>query len=40
MAKVYVSSTYRDLQEYRELVRIVLHRMMHEDVAMEYYFAW
>jgi len=37
MAKVYVSSTYADLQECREQVRLVLRRMGHEDVAMEYY---
>jgi GTPase SAR1 family protein len=39
MAKVYVSSTFIDLQEYREKVRTVLRRMGHEDVAMEYYVA-
>lgn len=37
MAKIYVSSTYQDLQEYREKVRIVLRRMGHEDISMEYY---
>jgi Domain of unknown function (DUF4062)/HEAT repeats/NACHT domain len=39
MAKVYVSSTFLDLREYREKVRTVLRRMGHEDVAMEYYVA-
>ena len=39
MAKVYVSSTFQDLQEHREKVRAVLRRMGHEDVAMEYYVA-
>ena len=39
MAKIYISSTYVDLQEYREKVQRVLRRMGHEDVAMEYYVA-
>ncbi|HLG13796.1 MAG TPA: DUF4062 domain-containing protein [Blastocatellia bacterium] len=39
MARVYVSSTFIDLQECREQVRLVLRRMGHEDVAMEYYVA-
>ena len=39
MAKIYVSSTYTDLQDYREQVRLVLRKMGHEDVAMEYYVA-
>ncbi len=39
MAKIYVSSTYTDLQEYREKVRLVLRRLDYEDVAMEYYVA-
>ena len=39
MAKVYVSSTYLDLQDYREQVRIALRSVGHEDVAMEYYTA-
>lgn len=37
MARVYVSSTYLDLAECRESVRLTLRRMHHEDVAMEYY---
>src|SRR5919201_6159566 len=39
MAKIYVSSTYLDLQEYRAQVERVIRRMGHEDVAMEYYVA-
>lgn len=39
MANVYVSSTYLDLKECRESVRLALRRMKHEDVAMEYYVA-
>jgi HEAT repeat protein len=39
MARVYVSSTYNDLKECREQVRLALRRTGHEDVAMEYYVA-
>jgi hypothetical protein len=39
MAKIFVSSTYLDLQEYREQAGLVIRRMDHEDVAMEYYVA-
>ncbi len=39
MAKIYVSSTYLDLQDYRTQVERVIRRMGHEDVAMEYYVA-
>jgi hypothetical protein len=39
MAKVYVSSTYQDLQDYRRRVSLALRAMGHEDVAMEYYVA-
>jgi len=39
MAKVYVSSTFLDLQEHRRQVSSVIRRMGHEDVAMEYYVA-
>jgi hypothetical protein len=39
MARIYVSSTYADLTECREQVRLILRRMGHEDVAMEYYTA-
>ena len=39
MAKIFVSSTFKDLKDYREKVRLVLRQMNHEDVAMEYYVA-
>ena len=39
MAKIYVSSTYLDLQEHRAQVERVIRRMGHTDVAMEYYVA-
>ncbi|MBG0817578.1 DUF4062 domain-containing protein [Planomonospora sp. ID82291] len=39
MAKVYVSSTFQDLAECRERVRVTLRQMGHTDVAMEYYVA-
>ena len=39
MAKVYVSSTFVDLKECRQQVSLILRRMGHEDVAMEYYTA-
>ena len=39
MAKVYVSSTFFDLREYREKATNVLRQMGHEDVAMEYFVA-
>jgi hypothetical protein len=39
MAKVYVSSTFLDLKECRERLRLLLRRLGHEDVAMEYYVA-
>ena len=34
MAKIYVSSTFLDLQDYRAQVERVIRRMGHEDVAM------
>ncbi|HEU4558069.1 MAG TPA: DUF4062 domain-containing protein, partial [Longimicrobium sp.] len=37
--KVYVSSTYKDLKEYREKVREALLQLGIEGVAMEYYVA-
>jgi hypothetical protein len=37
MVKVYVSSTFNDLKDYRAQVRLSLRRMGYEDVAMEYY---
>jgi Domain of unknown function (DUF4062) len=39
VARVYVSSTFSDLQECREQVRLTLRRMDHNDMAMEYYTA-
>jgi hypothetical protein len=39
MVRVYVSSTFSDLEACREQVRITLRRMDHEDMAMEYYTA-
>jgi len=39
MARIYVSSTFKDLEECRKKVRLVLRQMNHEDVAMEYYVA-
>lgn len=39
MARIYVSSTFTDLEEYRKLVSDLLRKMRHEDVAMEYYVA-
>jgi HEAT repeat protein len=37
--RIYVSSTYRDLREYREMVNLALQRLGHEDMAMELYVA-
>src|SRR5660397_114170 len=39
MARIYVSSTFNDLKEFREHVRLQLRQMGHEDIAMEYYVA-
>lgn len=39
MARIYVSSTFSDLEEYRKKVSLSLRRLGHEDVAMEYYVA-
>jgi energy-coupling factor transporter ATP-binding protein EcfA2 len=39
MAKVYVSSTFQDLQDYQRRVSRTLRMMGHEDVAMEYFIA-
>ncbi|WP_052728012.1 NB-ARC domain-containing protein [Methanosarcina vacuolata] len=39
MARIYVSSTFKDLEECREKVRLSLRQMGHEDIAMEYYVA-
>ena len=37
--KVYISSTYSDLVDYRAAVCDVLHKMRYDTVAMEYYVA-
>jgi len=37
MAKVFVSSTFNDLQEYREKIYRALRRAGHEDVTAEFY---
>ena len=39
MAKIFVSSTFKDLKDYREKVQLLIRQMNHEDVAMEYYVA-
>jgi hypothetical protein len=39
VARVYVSSTFADLEDHREAVRQAIRRMGHTDVAMEYYVA-
>lgn len=39
MARIFVSSTYVDLRDYRTEVMHVIRRMDHTDVAMEYYVA-
>jgi hypothetical protein len=39
LARIYVSSTFSDLQDYRKAVSVALRRLGHEDVAMEYYVA-
>lgn len=39
MARIYVSSTYNDLREYREKVSEVLRKLGHDVVAMEGYVA-
>jgi len=37
VARIFVSSTFKDLEECREKVRLVLRRMGHKDVSMEYF---
>jgi hypothetical protein len=37
--KIYISSTYRDLQKYRQAVATVLRRMGHQTIGMEDYVA-
>ena len=39
MARIYVSSTFSDLEDYRKQVSLALRRLGHEDVAMELYVA-
>ena len=39
MATIYLSSTYSDLQEYREAVYRALRQMRHDVIAMEDYVA-
>jgi hypothetical protein len=39
MTRVFVSSTFKDLEKCREEVRLVLRQMKLEDVAMEYFVA-
>jgi hypothetical protein len=39
MARIYISSTYSDLQESREAVYRVLRKMGHDAIAMEDYVA-
>ncbi|HWQ48054.1 MAG TPA: DUF4062 domain-containing protein [Methanosarcina sp.] len=39
MARVFVSPTFKDLEEYRKKVSLLLRQMGHEDVAMEYFVA-
>ena len=39
MARIFVSSTFKDLEECREKVSLILRQMGHEDVAMEYFVA-
>jgi hypothetical protein len=39
MAKIYISSTYGDLKEYREAVYHTLRQMRHDVIAMEDYVA-
>lgn len=39
MARIYVSSTFSDLEDFRKAVGLALRRLGHEDVSMEYYVA-
>lgn len=39
MARVFISSTYEDLKDYREAVYVALRRLGHQSVAMEDYAA-
>ncbi len=37
IARILVSSTFKALEDCREKVRLILRRMGHEDLAMEYF---
>lgn len=39
MVNIFISSTYKDLKDYREKVGSAIRRMGHNDIAMEYYVA-
>jgi hypothetical protein len=39
MSKIFVSSTFNDLREFRRKVADVVRRARHDDIAMEYYVA-
>ena len=39
MARIYVSSTFSDLEDYRKKVSVAIRRLGHEDIVMEYYIA-
>jgi hypothetical protein len=39
MARIFVSSTFKDLEGCRKNVSFILRQMGHEDVAMEYFVA-
>lgn len=39
MARIFVSSTFKDLEECRKKVSLVIRQMGHEDIAMEYFVA-
>jgi len=39
MARIFVSSTFKDLEECRKQVSLILRQMGHEDVVMEYFVA-
>ena len=35
MARIYVSSTFSDLEEFRKEISLALRRLGHEDVAVD-----
>ena len=39
MPRAYISSTFRDLQQHRQIANLVVKRFGYEDVTMEYYVA-